>query len=293
MSDLTNLDPRDLYQQPHLMGEAVHRIEKVIEAAAALERWDDLDKAIDILIECQGVILEWWDDHVQPAGQGRIVANHTTILTATDAADRIGADKTRVSRWRGAHKDLDTYRERVTLAARRKAELDVAANHRAEGTGENEWFTPAIYIIAARQVMGGIDLDPASHARAQETVQAARFFTKEDDGLVQPWQGRVWLNPPYAQPAIEHFVIKLVEEVGAGRASQAILLTHNYTDTRWFHMAGATCSAICFTRGRIKFVDIDGEPCAPTQGQAFFYYGPNAEAFHQVFRDFGLVLCRA
>jgi hypothetical protein len=40
----------------------------------------------------------------------------------------------------------------------RTAELMPAENHRAEGTGENEWFTPAQYIEAARAVMGEIDL---------------------------------------------------------------------------------------------------------------------------------------
>lgn len=69
MSDLTTLDPRDLYHAPHLMGPTVHRIEKVLEAAAALERWDDFDKAMDVLIDCQKVILQWWGDHVR--GEGR------------------------------------------------------------------------------------------------------------------------------------------------------------------------------------------------------------------------------
>jgi hypothetical protein len=154
MSDLTTLDPRDLYSAPHLMGETVHRIEAVIAAAAALERWDDLDKAIDFLIECQKVILQWWRDNVREGGRpsGK-PSQEREKLSLKDAQDRLGFDDSRLSRWRGAHKDLDTYRERVALAARRKAELEPADNHRAEGTGENEWFTPEQYICAAREVM--------------------------------------------------------------------------------------------------------------------------------------------
>lgn len=162
-------------------------------------------------------------------------------------------------------------------------------NHRAQGTGENEWYTPPEYLDAAREVMGGIDLDPASSAIAQQVVGAARFFTRDDDGLTKPWRGRVWLNPPYSQPDIAHFCSKLVTEVAAGAVEQAILLTHNYTDTAWFHEAESMAAAICFTRGRIKFVSSDGEVCAPTQGQAFFYYGKEENAFRSIFGEFGFV----
>jgi len=289
MSELTTVDPRELYHAPHLMGETVHRIEKVIEAAAALERWEDLEKAIDFLIECQQVIVQWWDDHVQrPGGDRTIVGTPTTMLTATDAAGRIGSDKTRVSRWRTALKNLETYREKVVAAARRKADLEAAENHRAEGTGENEWFTPAEYIAAAREVMGGIDLDPATHPIAQQTVQATEFYTRQDDGLSLSWHGRVWLNPPYAQPWIARFVDKMVAEFTEGSVEQAVMLTHNYTDTAWFHKA-QTEALLCFTRGRVRFVDPDGELCAPTQGQCFFYFGPERGRFREAFRRFGFV----
>lgn len=45
------------------------------------------------------------------------------------------------------------------------------------------WFTPAVYIEAARRVLGGIHLDPFSCAHAQQTVKAARFLTRADDAL--------------------------------------------------------------------------------------------------------------
>lgn len=60
-----------------------------------------------------------------------------------------------------------------------------------------EYYTPPYVVDAARQVMGGIDLDPASCARANEIVRATQYFTVRDDGLAQVWRAdRVFLNPP-------------------------------------------------------------------------------------------------
>ena len=73
------------------------------------------------------------------------------------------------------------------------------------------------------------------------------------------------------------------------RAALPILLTHNYTDTAWFHAAAGQCAALCFTRGRIRFVGASGEIAAPTQGQAFFYFGPSIERFRETFGGFGLI----
>lgn len=156
-------------------------------------------------------------------------------------------------------------------------------------TADNEWFTPPEYIALARAVLGGIDLDPASHRVAQKIIQAANYFTPKDDGLSREWSGRVWLNPPYAQPLIGHFVEKLVSEFAFGRVKAAILLTHNYTDTSWFHKAANVAAMICLTRGRIRFIALDGGIAAPTQGQAFFYFGNDSTAFLHKFKDVGFI----
>jgi phage N-6-adenine-methyltransferase len=158
------------------------------------------------------------------------------------------------------------------------------------GTGENEWFTPIEHIKLARKVLGAIDLDPATHEKAQTIVRAAQFFTKEDDGLKHQWHGRTWLNPPYAQPFIAQFVSKLCRERKAGRVTAAIMLTHNYTDTAWFREAASVADAICFTHGRIKFYEPDGTIAAPTQGQPFFYFGDDVSTFDQHFASIGFVL---
>lgn len=163
-------------------------------------------------------------------------------------------------------------------------------NHRAQGTGENEWYTPQEHIDAAYKVLGAIDLDPASSEIANQRVQAGRIFTITDDGLTKEWGGKVWMNPPYAQPHIANFIEKLASEYEAGRVTEAIALTHNYTDTQWFHRAALSCAAICFTRGRIGFLSPEGKRAAPTQGQAFFYYGSKAEQFIEAFCRIGFVV---
>ena len=163
-------------------------------------------------------------------------------------------------------------------------------NHRAQGTGENEWYTPDQHIALARSVMGAIDVDPASSDIANRTVGASEFYTEAQNGLNKPWMGRVWCNPPYAQPAISHFADKMISEVAEGNVTEAIMLTHNYTDTAWFQKLARAATSICFTRGRVRFESPTGEKAAPTQGQAFFYFGKNPEGFCETFREIGFVV---
>lgn len=163
-------------------------------------------------------------------------------------------------------------------------------NHRAQGTGDNEWFTPLEYIEAARQVLSVIDLDPASHEVAQQWIKASQYYLADDNALDRPWYGRVWLNPPYARGLIDAFAAYLLTQIDQGNVSAAIVLTHSYTDTAWFQSLVCAASAICLVRGRIKFIDAAGDPCNPTQGQAFFYYGPDIKRFAEVFGTFGVVM---
>jgi phage N-6-adenine-methyltransferase len=188
---------------------------------------------------------------------------------------------------------IDDYRIRVAEEGERAMADLVAAGEKhvrgTFGTGENEWYTPDEHLEVARKVLGGFDLDPASSHVANRRVKASQFFSQETDGLSRPWFGKVWLNPPYAQPAIAQFADKIVAEWENGNVEAAIVLTHNYTDTAWFQKLANAASAICFTRGRVRFVSPSGELAAPTQGQAFTYFGHDVDGFAVAFSEIGFV----
>lgn len=67
--------------------------------------------------------------------------------------------------------------------------------HSSEHT---EHYTPEWLVKKARHVLGGIDLDPASSAFANEIVRATTFYDETQNGLLVPggWRGRTILNPP-------------------------------------------------------------------------------------------------
>lgn len=259
----------------------------VIEYCKRVKDWPLLEQAVAAKIEEQAAFVEWWEENL-PHGGDRSKSAGLRTWSAEDIERETKISHQQVSKWRRWLKDREGYAAKLYGAAYRKAMADVH-NHLANGSGENEWYTPAKYIEAARDVLLGIDLDPASSAVAQETVQADEYYTATDDALDREWHGRVWLNPPYSKDLIPLFIAKLVNEFGSGRVSSAILLTHSYTDTAWFHTAESRCHAVCFTRGRIGFVSPSGEIAAPTQGQAFFYYGPDVDVFAGRFREFGFI----
>ncbi len=240
-------------------------------------------------------------DRGQASGEvARPGGDRDSIVQAPDnrseaTYDDLGISRQRVSEWREIRDAGEEVVEQAIQSAldegRAPTKFDIRNHVRGTfGTGENEWYTPPEYIEAVRDVLGGIDLDPASSDAAQQCVRAERYFTKTTNGLERSWHGRVWLNPPYAQPHIADFVSKMVMELWAGHVTAAVMLTHNYTDTAWFHEAMTVADAVCFTRGRVKFYDAGGNVAAPTQGQAFFYYGENAAAFATRFRDIGFVV---
>lgn len=153
----------------------------------------------------------------------------------------------------------------------------------------DEWYTPPQIIEAARRVMGCIDLDPASCEQAQKKVKAKRYYTAADNGLQQPWEGNVWLNPPYSKPLFGQFVEKLLDEYqDHGDMYQACVLTNNVTETQVGQTLLNLAEAVCFLSGRVRFIGPSGVPGnAPRYGQMVCYFGPYDDEFKKEFGTMG------
>lgn len=181
---------------------------------------------------------------------------------------------------------------------KRKAAANGAAVIQSE---TNEWYTPTEYINAARRVLGGIDLDPASCEEVNRTVQAAQFFTQctlpcggkdwcTHDGMAQTWKGRIWLNPPYGRLAGQ-FVIRCAEQYAAENVAAAVILVNAHcTDTAWFRPLWD--GTLCFTYGRLNFAAGTAARGGSTHGSVFAYLGPDPAAFAAEFGQYGAIVTR-
>jgi len=163
--------------------------------------------------------------------------------------------------------------------------------HVGHSTGLYEWYTPRNIIEAARKLMKTIDVDPASSDIANQIIGATTYYTIENNGLLQEWKGNIWMNPPYSQPLITQFCDLLVEKYILGEVKQACVLVNNATETNFYQNMMNHSKAICFIKGRVKFIDEKGESGgAPLQGQTILYFGDNVAEFISIFSEFGVVL---
>lgn len=123
-----------------------------------------------------------------------------------------------------------------------------AVNGDPPGQRNDRWLTPASVV----SVLGEFDLDPCGapgHVLAKQTY----LLENGNDGLRDPWHGRVWMNPPYGR-TMRQWVERLVEH-GTGTALIPVA-----TGTKlWQEVVFPEATAIHFYRHRIKFLRRDGK----------------------------------
>ena len=147
------------------------------------------------------------------------------------------------------------------------------------------WYTPPSIVELIIQVLGEINLDPC--ADDGQHIPAGKHYTFDDNGLEQPWCGKVYMNPPYSHPAV--WMKKLQLEFETGNVDEAIALVPAATDTNWLSPVLKT-QPVCFWKGRIKFLGQDYKPkSSARQSHVLVYWGNNCQKFREVFEDYGVV----
>jgi ParB family chromosome partitioning protein len=167
-----------------------------------------------------------------------------------------------------------------------------------EARDGDSWFTPPEYLDSVRAVMGSIDLDPFTSAKANEIVQASHVFTLERSAFEHDWKvcraARAFMNPPYSAGLCGRAIDRFLSQYEAKSFVEGIVLVNNATDTRWFGALVKRCAAICFTDHRISFWNADRKNVSGnTRGQSFFYFGRRLDRFKAEFEKHGFVLTPA
>lgn len=83
-----------------------------------------------------------------------------------------------------------------------------------------------------------------------ENAKCPRYYSPDQDGLLQPWDGAAWCNPPYGRD-VGRWVQKAARSALSG--ATVVMLLPARTDTRWFHKWIYRKAEIRFLRGRLKF----------------------------------------
>jgi len=128
----------------------------------------------------------------------------------------------------------------------------MSSNFNLNTKNNNEWLTPPELITS----LGNFDLDPCSPIiRPWDT--ASKHYTVEDNGLMLPWVGRVWLNPPYGRVTFD-WLNRLAEH------KSGIALIFARTETKGFHgEIWNRAKSIFFFKGRLSFYYVTGEKGQP------------------------------
>lgn len=165
----------------------------------------------------------------------------------------------------------------------------------------DSWYTPDWLIEQSRWVLGTIDLDPCSSEIANKIVRATSIYTAADNGLEQPWHGRIFCNPPsrvyrkgdpdIVKTAKPHlWASKLVKEFDAGNVTSAILLVKSVLGYKWYESLYYNYWC-CHLADRPAFIRPDGSDSGPCKkGVSVFYFGNSEYHFTDTFAPYGKIV---
>ena len=135
-----------------------------------------------------------------------------------------------------------------------------------------DWATPQAFFDRVNSAFG-FTLDVCA---SSNNTKCERYYTTERSGLLHPWNGVVWCNPPYGRD-IGLWVRRAAEQARGG--ATVCVLTFARTDTHWFQEYGSRADYVLFVKGRLKFGDGLNSAPAPSILLAF---GPEAGRIKQL-----------
>jgi phage N-6-adenine-methyltransferase len=110
----------------------------------------------------------------------------------------------------------------------------------------DEWSTPKrLFMELDREFQFTLDV-----CATADNTKCKEWFSKFTDGLIQPWRGTCWMNPPYGKE-ISKWMRKALTTANLGQAT-VVCLVPSRTDTAWWHDY-AMMGEIRFLRGRVRF----------------------------------------
>lgn len=125
----------------------------------------------------------------------------------------------------------------------------------------DNWQTPKYFYRLLDNIFN-FTLDPCTDRN--NWLNTKRFFTKEDNGLKQDWEGEaVFVNPPFSQ--IKEWVKKCYNE-GLKKNTTVVMILPSRTDTEYWHEFIMDADEIRFCKGRVNFL-INGKK--PKNGSTF------------------------
>ena len=184
-----------------------------------------------------------------------------------------------------------------------------------QDSGDFEYYTPIEIVNAAREVMGSIDLDPASSYVANERIKAKDFFDISVDGLLHEWKGNIWMNHPFSRgekacnqrhcekhvcrkrgyhiyvdvPSNADWIKKIIHEYEEGNIYQACCITYAATSEQWF--SPLLDFPQCFLIPRTNYYLPNGDlKKGVTKGSVVTYFGSKGiKEFREIFGKMGKV----
>lgn len=183
-----------------------------------------------------------------------------------------------------AWEDLQSGDESFNGAHERVKKAESEENGESDGHDLNiltsqetdEWSSPRELVEPLAKAIGGFDLDPSSGA--EKSPFADNTYTEAENGLKQPWEGNVWVNPPYSE--MGNWTEKTITEAQREETDTICYLSKGDSSTDWWQSAAGEANLLCAIDHRLQFGD--GENSAPFASHIFVFGNVQCELANEL-----------